>query len=85
KGAGPAAVDLVGGNLDFMFDATAMSLVKSGQLRALAVADSERWPGQPDVPSMAEQGFPNFRVKGFFRWWPRRTRPSPSWSGSTPS
>lgn len=66
KGAGPAAMDLVGGNLDFMFDATAMSLVKTGQLRVLAVADSERWPGQPDVPSMAEQGFPNFRLKGFF-------------------
>ncbi|MDB5874270.1 MAG: Tricarboxylate transport protein TctC [Ramlibacter sp.] len=66
KGAGPAAIDLVGGNLDFMFDATAMSLVRSGQLRALAVADSERWPGQPGVPSMAEQGFPNFSVKGFF-------------------
>ncbi|MFM9993333.1 MAG: Bug family tripartite tricarboxylate transporter substrate binding protein [Burkholderiaceae bacterium] len=66
KGAGPAAIDLVGGNLDFMFDATAMSLVKAGKLRALAVADSERWHGQPTVPSMAEQGFPNFRVKGFF-------------------
>jgi tripartite-type tricarboxylate transporter receptor subunit TctC len=66
RGAGLAAADLIGGNLDFMFDATAMSLVKSGQLRALAVADSERWPGQPDIPSMAEQGFPDFQVKGFF-------------------
>jgi len=66
RGAGPAAADLVAGNLDFMFDATAVNLVKSGQLRALAVADSERWPGQPDIPSMAEQGFPDFRVKGFF-------------------
>ncbi|MFL6693696.1 MAG: Bug family tripartite tricarboxylate transporter substrate binding protein [Ramlibacter sp.] len=62
KGSGPALVDLVGGQIDLMFDvfSTAAPLVKSGKLRALAISSRERSPQFPDVPTMEEAG-----VKGF--------------------
>lgn len=66
KGDAPAIVDLIGGRVLFLFSATALNLVKEGKLRALAVADSQRWPLEPQIPSMAEQGYPNFEFVSYF-------------------
>lgn len=56
KGAGPALIDLIGGQVDVIFDNLPSSAghIKSGKLRALAVTSSERDPSMPDVPTVAE-------------------------------
>jgi tripartite-type tricarboxylate transporter receptor subunit TctC len=56
KGTAPALVDLLGGQVDLMFDNLGVSLphVRSGKLRALAVGSERRFGGLPDVPAMAE-------------------------------
>jgi tripartite-type tricarboxylate transporter receptor subunit TctC len=59
-GAGPAIVDVVGGHVPIMFVPlpAAMQLVKAGRLKALAVASESRLASLPDVPQMAESGYP---------------------------
>jgi tripartite-type tricarboxylate transporter receptor subunit TctC len=59
-GAGPGLLDLIAGNIDMMLVtlSAASSHVKSGQLKALAITTRERNPLFPDVPSLAEQGYP---------------------------
>jgi len=61
KGGGPALVDLVGGRVDLIFSTMppALSLVKSGKLRAVAVTTTRRAPALPEVPTVGET------VKGF--------------------
>jgi len=62
KGSGPAVVDLLGGQLDFMFvDTAVLPQVQGGRLRALAVTGRKRLGAQPDIPTMEEEG-----VKGFY-------------------
>jgi tripartite-type tricarboxylate transporter receptor subunit TctC len=65
KGAGPVMTDLLGGRVDLHFASlpAAMSLVKGGKLRALAVTSRKRVPQLPDVPTLAESGFPNFEYQ----------------------
>lgn len=64
KGGAPALTDLMGGQIDFLFDTspTALPYVKSGKLRALAITSSQRSRLLPDVPTMKEAGLPNFEV-----------------------
>ena len=64
KGSGPALTDLVGGQLDVMFDnlPSALGLVQSGKLRALAITSRERVPQLPEVPTAAESGLPDMVV-----------------------
>lgn len=66
KGSSPALADLLGGQIDWVFDSPAaiMSNLQAGRLRALASAAPERSPQLPAVPTMAEIGFPNldFRI-----------------------
>ncbi|MFZ4288897.1 Bug family tripartite tricarboxylate transporter substrate binding protein [Variovorax sp. HJSM1_2] len=64
KGGAPALTDLMGGQIDFLFDTspTALPYVKSGKLRALAITSGQRSPLLPDVPTMKEAGLPNFEV-----------------------
>ena len=64
KGAAPALVDLVGGQVDLMVDnlITALPLVRQGKLRALAVTSAQRSPELPEVPTMIEAGFPKVEV-----------------------
>jgi len=59
-GAGPALVDLIAGNVDVMLVtlSSASSHVKAGQLKALAVTTRERSALFPDLPTLAEQGYP---------------------------
>ena len=55
KGAGPAMTDLLGGQLDFMFDpGIGLGHVKAGKLRLLAVGSPKRHPAWPDVPTVSE-------------------------------
>ncbi len=64
KGGAPAMVDLLGGQVDASFSNinTVLANVKSGALRALAVTSAQRSPLLPDVPTMAELGFPAVTV-----------------------
>ena len=60
KGSAPAVVDLVAGRIQMMFDAAAAQIsgIQTGQLRPLAVMSTERSVFFPDVPTMAEAGYP---------------------------
>lgn len=79
KGAAPAVQDLLGGQIQFMFldMSSALSQIKTGKLRALAVAPSRRFAGLPDVPTVAEQGFPGFGVHGWYGLFARSGTPAP--------
>ena len=54
------------GRVDFMFDSPPAALIEGGQIRAIATAFDERWPSQPDLPTMAELGYPEIAVTTFF-------------------
>jgi len=60
KGTGPATSDLLGGQIPLMFNnlPPSLPLVKAGKLRALAVTGEKRSPAAPQLPTMAEAGFP---------------------------
>ena len=62
KGAGPALVDQVGGHVQMSFTApaAALSLVKSGKIRAIAITGDKRTPAMAEVPTFAEAGLPGF-------------------------
>ena len=64
KGAAPAMSDLLGGQVQVMVDnlITALPQIKAGKLRALAVTAGQRVPELPDVPTIAESGYPGFEV-----------------------
>lgn len=68
RGSGPAVVDLLGGQVDSMFDNLPSSLpqVRSGKLRAIGVTSPQRVPTAPDVPTIAESGLPDYRVQSWF-------------------
>ncbi len=62
RGAGPAMTDLLGGQVDLMFDnlPSALPQIKAGKLKGLAVTSSTRSPLAPDIATVAEQGFGTF-------------------------
>jgi tripartite-type tricarboxylate transporter receptor subunit TctC len=68
KGAAPALTDLIGGRIDMAFlNAPAIvSQAKSGQLRALAVANTTRTKALPDTPTMAEAGYPTVAMSTWY-------------------
>ncbi|OWT60128.1 tripartite tricarboxylate transporter substrate binding protein [Candidimonas nitroreducens] len=68
KGSAPAETDLMGGQVDMMFDnmPAAWPHVQAGKLRALAVTTAERSKTAPDLPTMQESGFPTFDVSSWF-------------------
>ena len=68
KGSAPAVTDLIGGQVDVMFDnvPNVLQHVKAGRLRALAVSSRERSPFMPDLPTVAEAGLPGFDVSVWF-------------------
>jgi tripartite-type tricarboxylate transporter receptor subunit TctC len=64
RGGGPMMQDLLGGQIPMMFinQDVALPHVKSGKLRPLAVSSQQRNPLYPDVPTVAESGFPGFQA-----------------------
>ena len=66
KGAAQATMALMAGEVHFMFDSTAINAAKEGKLKVLAVADSKRLASEPQIPSMAEAGFADVEVWGYF-------------------
>jgi tripartite-type tricarboxylate transporter receptor subunit TctC len=64
RGGGPMMQDLLGGQIPLMFinQDVALQHVKAGKLRALAVTSLQRNPLYPDVPTVAESGFPGFQA-----------------------
>ena len=62
KGGGPAMVDVMGGQIDMMFNpvSSVLPFVTSGKLRAIAIADRQRSVLMPDLPTMAQAGYANF-------------------------
>lgn len=78
RGAAPAMQDLLGGQLDFMFDpGIGLQQVKSGKLKLLAVGSSKRSPLFPDVPTLAESGLEGFDADSWFGFYaPAGTPPA---------
>lgn len=68
RGSAPALVDLIGNRISMMFvtPGAAIPYLKSGQLRALAVTSGERSRFFPDVPTLAELGYPSLVQNGWF-------------------
>ena len=68
KGAGQALPDLIGGQINIMFDniTSSMAYIKSGKLRVLAVTTPKRSAALPDVPTMQEAGVPGYEMSGWF-------------------
>lgn len=68
KGLAPAVNDLLGGTTQLMFAgiSTVLQYIKTGKLEALAIASSERSPQLPDVPTVAESGYPGFEVTSWY-------------------
>ncbi len=68
KGSGPAKADLLGGHVGMLFDNIGSSLtaVQAGQLRGLAVTGAARSRAAPDIPTMAESGFPGYLLDSWY-------------------
>ena len=67
KGAAPAITDLLGGHVQLaaLSVASGMPNIKAGKLRGLVVTSTKRSPALPDVPTIAESGFPGFEAVGW--------------------
>ena len=68
KGNAMAMTDVMGGQIELLFDqmATAVPHVKAGRVRALAVTSAKRSPAMPDVPTVSESGLPGFETNAWF-------------------
>jgi tripartite-type tricarboxylate transporter receptor subunit TctC len=68
KGSGPALMDIVGGQVQMSFDTmpSVIGQIKAGKMRALAVTTPKRNPQLPNVPTMAEAGFPSVDVTAWY-------------------
>ncbi len=79
QGAAPALNDLLGGTTQFLFNEviTAVQHVQAQKLRPLAVAYRSRAPWLPNVPTMAEMGYPNFEVTSWYAVVARSGTPRP--------
>jgi tripartite-type tricarboxylate transporter receptor subunit TctC len=79
RGTAPALTDLISGNIDAMFDnvGTSLALHREGRIRILAAASTQRLPALPDIPTISESGFPNFRSITWYALVAPRTTPDP--------
>jgi len=77
KGTAPAMTDVMAGRVDMVLTTGAVSFVRSGKVRALAVAARQRLPQMPDVPTSAESGFPGFELEAWVALFaPKGTPPA---------
>ena len=76
-GAGPALRDLVGGQVDMMFDGLGSSAthIKGGRVKALMVSGNKRSPAFPDIPSAAEMSMPDYKVTTWYGVWAPKGTP----------
>jgi len=67
KGGSQALTDMTGGQADVMFNGMLATypMVKGGKLRAIAISSSKRFSAAPDIPTVAESGFPGFETGSF--------------------
>ena len=77
RGAGPALADLIAGQVDLMFDGLGSSAqhIKSGKIKALAVASEKRVPAFPNLPTATEAGVPGYVVSTWYGLWGPRDMP----------
>lgn len=77
-GAGPALRDLVGGQIDMMFDGLGSSAahIKAGRIKALMVSGKTRNPAFPDVPCAGELGLPDYTVTTWYGLWAPKGTPA---------
>ena len=68
KGSGPAVTDLIGGQVNLMFDSITSALphVKAGRLKAFAVTGAKRSKAVPDLPTIAEAALPGYELNPWF-------------------
>ena len=71
RGAGPALSDLIAGNVDMMFDGLGSSAqhIRSGRIKALAIASPKRSPAFSTLPTTAEVGMPDYVVSTWYGIW----------------
>ena len=79
KGSGPGLTDVMAGQTTYMVDTmlSAMPFVTSGKLKALAVTSKSRSPVLPNVPTVAEQGYPDFEAVAFIGMMAPARTPQP--------
>ena len=79
KGGGPAMQDLLGGQVPTCFCAMPTSLphIKAGKIRAIATTGPKRSPALPDVPTVAEQGFPGYEATNWYAFVAPAKTPAP--------
>jgi tripartite-type tricarboxylate transporter receptor subunit TctC len=77
-GAGPALRDLVGGQVDMMFDGLGSSAthIKAGRIKPLMVSGAKRNPAFPNVPCAAEVGLPDYTVTTWYGLWAPKGTPA---------
>jgi tripartite-type tricarboxylate transporter receptor subunit TctC len=78
KGGGPALTEVIAGQVQALFSIAlvAMPQVKAGKIRALAITSAQRSAVVPELPTLAESGFPGFECVGWFGWLaPARVSP----------
>ncbi len=79
RGIAPAVIDAVAGRVDFIFSSylSSAGYIESGKLRMLAIAGSTRHPRIPDVPTMAEAGYPDVQMQQWFGLFAPARTPRP--------
>ena len=77
RGSGPALQDLIAGQIDLMFDGLGSSAthIKSGRIKAIAVAAKARAPGFAELPTAAEAGLPSYQVATWYGLWAPKGTP----------
>lgn len=79
RGAAPALQDLLGGQIDFMFLDTSLALtqIKAGKLRPLAIAPAKRITALPDIATLAEQGITGYNIRAWYGLMVKAGTPQP--------
>src|SRR5258705_2524164 len=79
KGTGPATTALLGGEIDYIFEAlgSASAHIRAGTIRPIAVTSAKRSPSFPEIPTAIESGLPSFEVTSWYGLWLPAGTPRP--------